>query len=46
MLNLRTIRTNGDWTTFQDFRIALENDWLYPNTRAIAAKEWPAFQAA
>jgi hypothetical protein len=46
MLNLRTIRTNGDWTTFQDFRIALENDWLYPNTRAIEAKEWPAFQAA
>jgi hypothetical protein len=46
MLNLRTIRTNGDWTTFQDYRIALENDWLYPNTKAIAAKEWPAFQAA
>ena len=35
MLNLRTIHTNGDWTAFQDFRIALENDWLYPNTRAF-----------
>lgn len=46
MLNLRTIHTNGDWTAFQDFRIALENDWLYPNTKAFAAKEWPAFQAA
>jgi len=46
MLNLRTIRTNGDWTAFQDFRIALENEWLYPNTRAIDAREWPALQAA
>lgn len=46
MLNLRTIRTNGDWTAFQDFRIALENEWLYPNTRAFEVSEWPAFQAA
>jgi hypothetical protein len=46
MLNLRTIHTNGDWTAFQDFRIALENDWLYPNTKAFEAREWPAFQAA
>jgi hypothetical protein len=46
MLNLRTIHTNGDWTAFQDFRIALETDWLYSNTKAFAAKEWPAFQAA
>jgi hypothetical protein len=45
MLNLRTIHTNGDWTTFQDFRIALENDWLYPNTKAFQGREWPAFQA-
>jgi len=42
MLNLRTIYTNGDWTAFQDFRIALENDWLYPNTKAFDAREWPA----
>jgi hypothetical protein len=46
MLNLRTIYTNGDWTEFQDFRIALENDWLYPNTQAFDAREWPTFQAA
>ena len=46
MLNLRTIHTNGDWTAFQDFRITLETDWLYPNTNALAAREWPAFQAA
>jgi hypothetical protein len=46
MLNLRTIYTNGDWTAFQDFRIALENECLYPNTRAFEVSEWPAFQAA
>lgn len=45
MLNLRTIHTNGDWTEFQDFRIALENDWHYPNTKAFQAHDWPAFQA-
>ncbi|MBA2703459.1 MAG: ISKra4 family transposase [Blastocatellia bacterium] len=46
MLNLRTIRTNGDWTAFQDFRIALENEWLYPNTKAFHDQEWQACQAA
>lgn len=46
MLNLRTIYTNGDWKAFQDFRIALENDVLYPNTKAFEGREWPAFQAA
>jgi hypothetical protein len=46
MLNLRTIRTNGDWTAFQDFRIALENERLYPNARAFEVGEWLAFQAA
>jgi hypothetical protein len=46
MLNLRTIYTNGDWTVFQQFRIVLENEWLYPNTKAFEAQEWPAFQAA
>jgi hypothetical protein len=45
MLNLRTIHTNGDWKEFQDFRIALENEMLYPNTEAFKAREWPAFQA-
>ena len=46
MLNLRTIRTNGDWTAFQDFRITLENELLYPNTKAFESKDWPAHQAA
>ena len=46
MLNLRTIYTNGDWAAFQTFRIALENELLYPNTKAFEAREWPAFQAA
>lgn len=45
MLNLRTIHSNDDWTAFQDFRIALENDWLYPNTKAYEAQEWPTIQA-
>jgi hypothetical protein len=45
MLNLRTIYTNGDWSPFQDFRIALETEWLYPNTRTFEAREWPAVQA-
>jgi hypothetical protein len=45
MLNLRTIHSNGDWTAFQDFRIALENEWLYPNTKAYEAREWPIIQA-
>jgi hypothetical protein len=46
MLNLRTIHSNGDWTAFQDFRIALENKWLYPNTKTYEAREWPSIQAA
>jgi hypothetical protein len=46
MLNLRTIHTNGDWTAFQDFRIVLENECLYPNTKTFDAREWPASHAA
>jgi hypothetical protein len=46
MLNLRTIHTNGDWAAFQDFRIAMENDWLYPHTKVFADREWAASQAA
>jgi hypothetical protein len=46
MLHLRTIYTNGDWAAYQDFRIVLENEWLYPNTQVFEAREWPAFQAA
>jgi len=46
MLNLRTIYANGDWTVFQDFRIELENDWLYPNTKAFKTKDWQMILAA
>jgi len=46
MLNLRTVCVNGDWAAFQDFRIALENDWLYPHTKAFDSKEWCIGQAA
>jgi hypothetical protein len=46
MLNLRTVSANGDWAEFQDFRISLENERLYRNTKAMDAKEWPTFQAA
>jgi len=46
MLNLRTIYTNGDWTTFQDFRVALETQTRYPNAKAFDPTDWPAFQAA
>lgn len=46
MLNLRAIFTNGDWTSFQDFRIGLENEWLYPNTKAFETRDWCAYQAA
>jgi hypothetical protein len=45
MLNLRTIYTNGDWAEYQDFRITMENEWLYANTKAFKAREWPTFQA-
>ena len=46
MLNLRTIYTNGDWTAFQDFRVALETQTRYPNAKVFDPKDWPAFQAA
>ena len=46
MLNLRTLYTNGDWRAFQDFRVVLENQWLYPNNKALATREWPALQSA
>lgn len=32
MLDLRTIHTNGDWETFQSFRIKTETQRLYPHT--------------
>ena len=46
MLHLRTIHTNGDWRAFQEFRIALETDCLYPHHQECFEKEWLASQAA
>jgi hypothetical protein len=46
MLNLRTIHTNGDWNEFQDFRMELEKECLYPYTKAFHAKDWDAYQVA
>jgi hypothetical protein len=46
MLNLRTIHTNGDWAAFQEFRMELEKECLYPNTKVFEAREWPASLAA
>lgn len=46
MLHLRTIHSNGDWAEFQDFRIELETECLYPNIKAFDAKDWCVCQAA
>ena len=46
MLDLRTIHTNGDWAAFQEFRMELEKECLYPNTKAFDAKNWSACLAA
>ena len=46
MLSLRTIHTNGDWAVFQEFRMELEKECLYPNTKAFDAADWYAYQAA
>ena len=40
MLQLRAIRTNGDWRTFQDGRIKHENARLYPHARALCKIPW------
>lgn len=32
LLDLRTLHTNGDWRTFQDFRITQESKRLHPQT--------------
>jgi hypothetical protein len=34
MLELRTIHINGDWETFQQFRVKFETKRLYPYTPA------------
>ena len=41
MLELRTIKTNGDWEAFQKFRIEEETKRLYPNRQAIQGVPWP-----
>ena len=41
MLHLRTIHTNGDWTTYQKFRVTHETQRLYPNSSALKNRDWP-----
>ena len=38
--------TLSDWAAFQEFRMDLEKECLYPNTKAFDAKEWSACLAA
>jgi hypothetical protein len=46
MLHLRVIYINGDWTEFQEFRIARETVRLYPHRKALDAVTWPLFSQA
>lgn len=46
MLHLRVIHTNGDWTEFQEFRIAQETQRLYPHRKALANATWPLLDLA
>ncbi len=41
MLHLRTVHTNGDWTTYQTFRVTHETKRLYPNQRPLNNQAWP-----
>jgi len=41
MLQLRTIRANGDWDAFQAFRIEQERSRLYPHKDATEKIPWP-----
>jgi hypothetical protein len=41
MLTLRAVRANGDWETFQDFRIRHETQRLHPPTRQLQSIHWP-----
>jgi hypothetical protein len=45
MLHLRVIHTNGDWATFQEYRIAQETQRLYPQRKPLA-KAWPTLDLA
>lgn len=46
MLHLRVISINGDWTEFQDCRIACETARLYPHHQALDAASWPMLNQA
>jgi len=40
MLHLRAIHTNGDWESFQQFRIHEETTRLYPHTKTLHDLPW------
>ena len=42
MLHLRTVHANGDWTTYQTFRVTHETQRLYPNRRVFKNRAWPS----
>jgi hypothetical protein len=41
MLHLRAVSASGDWDVYQRFRIASENQRLYPNKRTLDESHWP-----
>lgn len=41
MLQLRVIRTHGDWQVFQEYRIKQETLRLYPHVNATENIPWP-----
>ena len=41
MLQLRVIRTHGDWGVFQEYRIKQETLRLYPHANATENIPWP-----
>ena len=41
MLHLRAVYANGDWTTYQAFRVTHETERLYPNRSPLKNRDWP-----
>ena len=41
MLHLRAVSASGDWDVYQRFRIASENQRLYPNKQTLEKTDWP-----
>ena len=41
MLALRAVRANGDWETFQDFRIQHATQRLHPSAVQLHSIHWP-----